>query len=333
MIKQIFFPDYFYFGSDIEFAQRENNDVFYKRFREDKYDKFIKSLFILEKLQNEDFIPKLLHYTNNLEIYTSDCGNLLTINTLPDDWEKQLVEIKKKLPSRIIFSGNEGIGKSTLSFHLTNYLLSLNEKTKYNLANNEINLESLSHNHVIKQSHPNFYYISKLDGKTNIEIDQVRDMITFINKSSFNDNKKIILIDGVEYLNQNSSNALLKCLEESNDQNLFILTYNINQRILDTIKSRCISYKLNFDYSTVPNIISHNFGENLYEELNQDFKFETISPNFIIKHITFALENSLNINSLNVNNMIKYIIDTKSYKKDPFIINNFQYLILLEALF
>ncbi len=257
----------------------------------------------------------MLHYSLKLFSYKNLFNDLVNL------------EIKKKLPSRIIFSGNEGIGKSTLSFHLTNYLLSLNEKNKYNLANNEINLESLSHNHVIKQSHPNFYYISKLDGKTNIEIDQVRDMITFLNKSSFNDNKKIILIDGVEYLNQNSSNALLKCLEESNDQNLFILTYNINQRILDTIKSRCISYKLNFDYSMVPNIIFHNFGENLYEELNEDFKFEIISPNFIIKHITFALENSLNINSLNVNNMIKYIIDTKSYKKDPFIINNFQYYI------
>ena len=257
----------------------------------------------------------MLHYSLKLFSYKNLFNDLVNL------------EIKKKLPSRIIFSGNEGIGKSTLSFHLTNYLLSQNEKTKYNLANNEINLESLSHNHVIKQSHPNFYYISKLDGKTNIEIDQVRDMITFLNKSSFNDNKKIILIDGVEYLNQNSSNALLKCLEESKDQNLFILTHNINQRILDTIKSRCISYKLNFDYSTVPNIISHNFGENLHEELNEDFKFETISPNFIIKHITFALENSLNINSLNVNNMIKYIIDTKSYKKNPFIINNFQHYI------
>ena len=257
----------------------------------------------------------MLHYSLKLFSYKNLFSDLVNL------------EIKKKLPSRIIFSGNEGIGKSTLSFHLTNYLLSQNEKTKYNLANNEINLESLSHNHVIKQSHPNFYYISKLDGKTNIEIDQVRDMIMFINKSSFNDNKKIILIDGVEYLNQNSSNALLKCLEESKDQNLFILTHNINQRILDTIKSRCISYKLNFDYSTVPNIISHNFGENLHEELNEDFKFETISPNFIIKHITFALENSLNINSLNVNNMIKYIIDTKSYKKNPFIINNFQHYI------
>jgi len=257
----------------------------------------------------------MLHYRLKLFSYKNLFEDLVNL------------EFKKKLPSRIIFSGQEGIGKSTLSFHLTNYLFSQNEKTKYNLASNEINIESLSHNHVIKQSHPNFYYISKLDGKTNIEIDQVRDMIAFLNKSSFDNNKKIILIDGVEFLNQNSSNALLKCLEESNDQNLFILTHNINHRILDTIKSRCISYKLNFNYSVVPNIISHNFGENLYEELNEDFKFETISPNFIIKHITFALENSLNIHSLNVNNMIKYIIDTKSYKKNNFIINNFQHYI------
>ena len=96
MLKQIFFPNHFYFGSDIEIAKKENNDVFYKKFRKMKYDKFIKSLFILEKLQKEDFIPTLLHYTNNLEIYTTDCGDLLSIFTLPDDWEKQLIEIKKK---------------------------------------------------------------------------------------------------------------------------------------------------------------------------------------------------------------------------------------------
>ena len=83
MLKQIFFPNHFYFGSDIEIAKKENNDVFYKKFRKMKYDKFIKSLFILEKLQKEDFIPTLLHYTNNLEIYTTDCGNLLSIFTLP----------------------------------------------------------------------------------------------------------------------------------------------------------------------------------------------------------------------------------------------------------
>ena len=37
------------------------------------------------------------------------------------------------LPNKIIFSGDKGIGKSTLAFHLTNYIYSVNEKNKYNI--------------------------------------------------------------------------------------------------------------------------------------------------------------------------------------------------------
>ena len=29
---------------------------------------------------------------------------------------------------------------------------------------------------------------------------------------------------------------------------MFILNHNINKKILDTIKSRCLNYKLNFNY-------------------------------------------------------------------------------------
>ena len=53
----------------------------------------------------------MLHYSLKLFSYKNLFNDLVNL------------EIKKKLPSRIIFSGNEGIGKSTLSFHLTNYLI------------------------------------------------------------------------------------------------------------------------------------------------------------------------------------------------------------------
>ena len=46
-------------------------------------------------------------------------------------------------------------------------------------------------------------------------------MINFLNKSSFNNLKKIILIDGVENLNINSSNALLKSLEDQMIKNVY----------------------------------------------------------------------------------------------------------------
>ena len=234
------------------------------------------------------------------------------------------LESNNKLPSKILLSGQEGIGKSTFALHFINYLLSKNEIKKYNLEENKVNPESITFNLLNNISHPNFNYISKNDGKKNIEIDQIRNMINSLNKSSFNNNKKIILIDGVENLNINSSNALLKSLEESNIKNLFILTHNINKNILDTIKSRCLFYKLNFDYSEIENVISEYFGLNLYNELNDDFKSTIISPKFLINHIIFLQENKIEINSLDIESLIQYIIVNKSYKKNDFIINNFQ---------
>tara|TARA_B100000674_G_scaffold293726_1_gene243632 strand:- start:2409 stop:3335 length:927 start_codon:yes stop_codon:yes gene_type:complete len=254
----------------------------------------------------------MLNYSLKLFAYNSLFKNFVDL------------ELNNKLPSRIILSGQEGIGKSTFAFHLINYVFSKNEKTKYDVENNKINIDSKSHNLVSNFTHPNFYSISLNDTKKDIEIDQIRNLISFLTKTSFNNDKKIILIDGAENLNISSSNALLKSLEESNNQNLFILTHNINKKLLDTIKSRCISYKLNFDYSNNPNIILENFGTNLYDDLHDDFKKIIISPSFLIKHIIFSIDNKLELNLLDAETMIKYIIDNKSYKKDHFIKHNFQ---------
>ena len=239
---------------------------------------------------------------------------------------KNLVNLDKsnKFPSRILLTGQEGIGKTTFAFHLINYLLSKNEKDKYSLEENIINSNSKSY-HLIKNfSHPNFYFICKNDGKKVIEIDQIRNMINFLNKSSFDNNKKIILIDGAEHLNDNSSNALLKSLEESNNQNIFILTHNLNKKILDTISSRCLSFRLNLDYSEIDKILSQYFEIDIYNDLNHDFKFLISSPKFLINHINFINENKLTLKSSDVTNVIRYIIDNKLYKKNSFIADNYQ---------
>ena len=235
------------------------------------------------------------------------------------------LDLKDKLPPRILLTGQEGIGKSSFALHFINYLLSKKEAAKYNIKENKIDPESISFNLVNNQSHPNFYYISKNNEKKNIDIDQIRKLINFLNKSSFNNNKKIILIDGAEDLNLNSSNALLKSLEESNIQNLFILTHNINKNILDTIKSRCLTYKLNLNYSENKNIISEYFGD-LYEYLNDDFKSIIISPKFLVNHIKFMLDNfkQAEFDHYDIKKTIQFIIKNKSYKKNDFIKENFQ---------
>ena len=234
------------------------------------------------------------------------------------------LEKRSKLPSRILFTGQKGIGKNTFALHFINYLLSRNEANKYNIENNQINIDNKSYNLLKNLTHPNFFMISNREGKKNIEIDQIRNMINFLNKSSFNDHKKIILIDGAENLNINSSNALLKSLEDSSSKNLFLLTHNVNKNIAETIKSRCINYHLNFDYVQINNLIKDYFKDDSYQNLHDDFKFFFSTPFFIINHIYFLRENNLKLNLLDIKTAIQFIIDNKSYKKNEFIFNNFQ---------
>ena len=229
-----------------------------------------------------------------------------------------------KLPTRILISGQEGIGKTTFAFHLINYLFSKNETHKYDISKNEINFINKSYNFVTELTHPNFFLISRVAEKKNIEVEQIRNMISFLNKSSLDNNKKIILIDGAEYLNTSSSNAMLKSIEETNNHNIIILTYNINKVLLDTIKSRCLTFSLSHNYSENDKIINHHFESDIYNQLNIDFKSIVLSPKFIIEHINFAKDNKLDLNSLNVISLIKFIINNKIYKKDNFIANNFQ---------
>ena len=254
----------------------------------------------------------MLNYSKKLIGYNRIFSDLVSIDNLG------------KLPPRILLSGLEGIGKSTFAFHFINYFLSKDEETKYDLKFNSIQENSISYNLINNLAHPNFYYVSKSHDKKYIETDQIRSMINFLNKSSFNNRKKIILIDGAENLNINSSNALLKSLEESNNSNLFILTHNTNLNLLDTIKSRCLSFKLSFDYSEIKEIILHHFDQITYDQLNNDFKFGVISPKFLLEHVFFIHENKLDLSSFDAKKTIQHIVDNKLYKKNIFISENFQ---------
>ncbi|MDA7831649.1 DNA polymerase III, partial [Candidatus Pelagibacter sp.] len=111
---------------------------------------------------------------------------------------------KKKMPNKILLSGKKGTGKSTLAYHLINYILSQDEEYKYNLENFSINKDNKSYKLLQNNSHPNFYLIDLLIEKKNIEVGQIREMINYTNKSTFNNMARFILIDNVENLNKNS---------------------------------------------------------------------------------------------------------------------------------
>jgi len=194
---------------------------------------------------------------------------------------------EKRMPTKILLSGKKGLGKSTLAYHIINYILSNNEEFKYNSNKLTINNDNRSFKLLQNNSHPNFYLIDLLDDKKNIDVAQIREMITYINKSAFNNKPRFILIDNIEKLNKNSINALLKIIEEPNENVFFILINNSEKYILPTLKSRCLTFKINFTFNESMYISNKILNENVLDLDNYDLINYYNTPGEIINLINF----------------------------------------------
>ena len=239
----------------------------------------------------------------------------------------------RKMPNKILLSGKKGSGKATFAYHLVNFFLSKNEEFKYNLTENKINPENKSFKLLQSSSHPNFYLIDLLAEKKNIDVAQIRGMISYTNKSTFNNQDRFIMIDNVEYLNKNSINALLKIIEEPNENIYFILIANSEKNMLPTLKSRCITFKIHFSFDETVNICNQILNQNILNELNHDLINYYCTPGEIIKLVQFAKEKQINLKDHDVSSIISLIIENTYYKKNIFIKNlliNFIELFLLK---
>jgi DNA polymerase-3 subunit delta' len=229
--------------------------------------------------------------------------------------------IKKKMPNKILLSGKKGLGKSTLAYHIINYILSSDENNKYDINNLKINEDNRSFKLLQNKSHPNFYLIDLIDEKKNIEVNQIREMIKFTNKSSFNNAPKFILIDNIEDLNKNSVNALLKIIEEPNDNLFFILINNIEKKILPTLKSRCLTFKINFTFNETVNVTNQLLNNNLFEIINHDLINYYTTPGEIINLINFSNEKKIDLKEYTLTPLLTLLIENKDFKKNILVRN------------
>ena len=76
--------------------------------------------------------------------------NLFGLNRYFD--ELIFLHQKKCLPSKILLSGQKGIGKSTLAYHFINYVLSMEEEFKYDADSFKINVESNTYKTILNKS-------------------------------------------------------------------------------------------------------------------------------------------------------------------------------------
>ena len=225
----------------------------------------------------------------------------------------------QKFPNKILLNGPKGIGKKLFVNHFLNFFYLKSNKQSYNLKNYEYNLSNDISKLISSNSHPNVLKIYKKNDKKLIEIDQIRDMIQFTNQTSFNNDRRFIIIENVNLLGINSANALLKSIEEPNSKIYFILINNAEFKTLETIKSRCLEFKLSLLNSEVIEIVNYHFGDNIYNNINLDYINNYNSPSFLISLVNFLESNDLSIKETSIEDLLIYVIKNKSYTSNEFI--------------
>ncbi len=220
-----------------------------------------------------------------------------------------------KLPNKILLSGQKGIGKSTFAYHLVNYILSKDEDFSYNLSDFLINKESKTYKLIYNGSNPNFKLIDIDSDKKFINIDQIRDLIKDLEKFSFNLKPRFILVDNIENLNLNSVNAFLKILEEPPNNTYFILIHS-NKKILSTLKSRCLNFRMFLSNQESIEITNQILGLNIYDLISKDLLNYYDTPGKILSLLDFSQKHKIDLKNLDLKRFLILIIDESLYKKE-----------------
>ncbi|CAB4125985.1 HolB ATPase involved in DNA replication [uncultured Caudovirales phage] len=133
-----------------------------------------------------------------------------------DDHQKQqvLAWVKNKTIPHLLFSGNAGIGKTTLA----------------KILFNELDV--------------NPYDILEINASRTNSVEDVRDKITnFVQMIPFGD-FKVVLLDEADYLSVNAQAALRGLMEEYHTTARFILTCNYPNKIIPALHSRCQGFHI-----------------------------------------------------------------------------------------
>jgi len=215
---------------------------------------------------------------------------------------------KDKLPKVTLLTGKKGIGKFTLVSHLMHFYF---DKLNYDEKKNTFKKKNSFYIQFSENLFPNIFHLEGANFKT-VKIDVIRKLKSDLQKTSLNKGKRFIILDDVEIFNINSLNGLLKIIEEPSSNDHFILINNKSQKLLETVKSRCLEIKILLDEITrkkTLSILLNKFKQ--HDILN--FDTNSVSPGNYLKFNYFFSEMSLNKEDSLYNNFKKIL---SFYKKD-----------------
>jgi len=157
-----------------------------------------------------------------------------------------------RLPHALLLTGPRGIGKATLAFRLTRFVLAhssgeIGAGLFEDAAGQELAIppDSGVFRRVASGGHADLLTVERaydprrrrLRGE--IVVDDVREIAAFLRLTPAEGGWRVVVVDGADEMNRNAANALLKILEEPPSRALLLLVAHSPGKLLPTIRSRC----------------------------------------------------------------------------------------------
>jgi len=142
-----------------------------------------------------------------------------------------------------LIQGPRGVGKATFAYRVARFFLSHGKGEQ--VANLDADPDEPAVRQIAARSHPDLFVLRREWNKDTkklrqeIAVGDVRNVISFFNRTSGAGGWRVAIVDSMDDLNRNSANALLKTLEEPPEKALFLLISNAPGALLPTIRSRC----------------------------------------------------------------------------------------------
>ena len=111
----------------------------------------------------------------------------------------------------------------------------------------------------------------------------------------------------------------LKLLKNQMRIFFFILIHNNEKNILPTLKSRCLTFKINLSFDESINISNKLVNTNVFDLINRDLLTVYDTPGYLIQLINFANEKKIDLMNYDLTTFLKLLINDSYYKKNKFV--------------
>ena len=160
-----------------------------------------------------------------------------------------------RLPHALLIHGPRGIGKAALAEHIARFLLceaadgrpcGRCEGCRWFAAGSHpdfrrLEPEALAAEPPVDLAEDGEAPARRAKPSLDIKVEQVRELAGFLGVGSHRGRARVALVHPAEDMNPNAANALLKALEEPPAGAVFLLVSHRADRLLPTIRSRCVA--------------------------------------------------------------------------------------------